>query len=195
MAVNDFVVYRSAHGGHETVRWGPMNASEVFDRGEVVFADPASGEITEAQGDGTEITLAEGMSHGVAIFGPAGGSETNDRDAQINPDTGVEFTTGDRIAFIPFNEGVLFATDNFLATGAEATGTLAVPAASDIGNAYEIVYSDGGTPDRGWCVEQTAATTGTDWQAVIVDVLDADGVSLIEPNAGTGTTVVFDVVS
>ena len=175
MARFDIMPWISAHGGTETVRIGSMTASEVFDVGEPIMIVDA-GTLTEPADNDTQwllSTMDVALEAGIACYGPAGGSETNDNAAAINPQTGIAFTTADEISYWPINEGTLFITSNVFAAGASSTGVVA-PLLTDIGEAYQIAYGSFGTPDTGWGVEKTAGVSGVDVQAMIVNVLDTN---------------------
>ena len=110
MAAFDIIPLHSSGGFAPAVRWGQMTASEVFDTGEPVSVVDA-GTLTEPTDDDAQYTVAQmdgGTEAGIAAFGPAGGAQTNDRAARINPMTGVAFASLDDIAYYPFNEGTIF---------------------------------------------------------------------------------------
>jgi len=195
MAVMDIMPWVSPLGGTYEVRWGPVTASQVFDTGEPVNVVTA-GTITEAPQDTTEWVTADfttagtaALQGGIAVMGPAGGAQTNDRSAALNPATGVAYATNDDVAYWPINQGILFITENFWAAGA---GSAATPVQTDIGENYQISHATFGTPDAGWGVEQTAATIGTDVVAGVVEVLDA-AKSPIRITGQTGVFVVFTI--
>lgn len=183
MAARDIMPFNSPLGGTYEVRYGPMNASEVFEVGEPVGLND-DGEITEAPDDGTQVIIGDfdqvdGTAFGIAAFGPGAGN--------IDPKTGVAFATGAEIAYWPANQGTLFITDNFWATG--AAGTAVVPLQTDVGESYQI--SEGGA---GWGVEQTAGVVGVDIQAIVHDVLDAQK-SPIRLSGNAGVFLVFEIVA
>ena len=189
MAARDIMPWIDTHGGVATVRWGQMTASEFFDIGEPV-AVVAAGTLTEPPDDATEFILADaadGFELGIAAWGPAGGAQTNDAAAHINPATGMAYTTGDDLPYWPADEGTLFITQNLFAAGA---GSAVTPAQTDIGNAYQMSYATFGTPDTGWGLEQTAAGSGTDVMCVVTEVLDAQKAP-IRITGNTGVYVVF----
>ncbi len=183
--------FTSALGGTTTVRYGGMTASENFEVGDPI-ALASSGRLVEPPENATpwlQSTMDMGLRGGIAAFGPgdsapgAGGAAQN-----INPRTGVVFAVDDDIAYWPIDEGTIFYTNNFFAA---AAGSLLAPVLSDIGNAYEISYATYNTngEDTGWGIEQNAVTVGTDVQAVILDVLDAQLAPIRRSgNAGTGVT-------
>jgi len=193
MAAYDIMPFRSARGGTTSVRTGSMTASEVFDVGEPV-ATVDAGTITEPPDDVTQWIITDsdtGFNAGIAAFGPAGGAQTNDRAAHINPMTGIAFAAADEVAFWPVNEGTQFITRNFWAA---AGGSAVVPALTDIGEAYQITYATFGTPDAGWGVEQTAGVSGVDFEARIVDVLDSQKAP-IRRSGNAGVFLVFEIVA
>jgi hypothetical protein len=182
MAARDFMPFRSAHGGTETVKYAGLTAAQTFDVGEPVCV-VAAGTVTEATAAGWDADQMDiGLQGGIACNGPGAGN--------LNPETGIAYAAGDTIAFWPINEGTLFITGaatNFRATGASAAGAVTAPVIADIGNSYEM-SSDG----TNWVVEQTAATAGTSVEAYIVDVLDANKAPL-RITGGTGVYVVFEL--
>lgn len=183
MAARDIMPWKSPLGGSYEVRYAGMTAAQTFDVGEPVVVVTA-GTVTEATAAGwvvTDFTTAgsSAMQGGIACNGPGAGN--------INPDTGIAYATNDKIAFWPLNQGILFITDNFYATGASAAGGATTPLVTDIGESYEL-SSDGTV----WVVEQTAAAPGTDVQARIVDVLDTNKAP-IRITGQTGVYVVFEL--
>jgi hypothetical protein len=193
MAAFDIMPFKSPHGGTTSVRYGSMTASEVFDTGEPIMLVTA-GTLTEPTDNAAQWTVAQngtGQECGIACFGPAGGAQTNDRAAAINPQTGVAFTALDEIAYWPANEGTIFITSNFWAAGA---GSAVAPDLANIGIAYQITYATFGTPDSGWGVEETAGVVGVDVQAVILDVLDSNKAP-ISRSGNAGVYVIFEIKS
>ncbi len=191
MAARDIMPFKSAHGGTTQVKWGQMTASEVFDVGEPVMIVTA-GTLSEPDDDADSWKYAEigtGAEAGIAANGPAGGAQANDRGAQIDIRTGVAMTTLGHCAYWPINEGTLFITKNFWATGA---GSAVAPDLANIGISHMITYATFGTPDAGWGIEETAAVSGTDVSAVVVDVLDAQK-EPIRNSGNAGVYVVFEI--
>lgn len=179
MSARDIMPWTSPSGGSVELRYGPMDASEVFEVGEPVFVGN-TGEIAEFPDDGTEALIADldsGLQMGIAAFGPGAGN--------IDPRTGSAFATGAEVAYWVVSPNQQWITPNFWATG--AAGTAATPAQTDVGEAYQL--SEGGA---GWGVEQTAAVTGTDVRAVVQDVLDSDK-KPIRISGNTGAYVVFTI--
>ncbi len=89
----------------------------------------------------------------------------------VNPRTGVVYAGGDDIAYWPLNAGTIFRTRNFFAAGA---ATVLAPVLTDKNEAYQITYSQVGTPDAGWGVEQTTIAIGTDVEAHIIEITDTN---------------------
>lgn len=184
MPRGDITPYHSESGGHTSIRWGEMTASEVFEGGEPVMIVDA-GTLTEPTDNNAQWVISEftatgtsALSGGIAVFGPGAGN--------IDPQTGVAFATGGAIAYYPMNEGNLFITSVFTAAGG---ATVAVPALTDIGEAYQLSL---GAANSQWGPEQTSAVQGTDVQARIVDVLDAQGTT-IRTSGEAGVSVVFTI--
>jgi len=163
MAARDIMPWTSVTGGTYEARWGQMTENEVFEIGEPVMV-VAAGTLTEPIGATTSWPLTEfdatGIEGGIAVFGPGAGN--------INPRTGVAFAALDDVAYWPINQGNVFITDNFFATG--DTTTLVVPVQGDVGEAYQVNQAVANTA---WGIEQTAAVEGTSVQANIMEVLDA----------------------
>jgi hypothetical protein len=186
MAARDFMPFKSPLGGTYEVRHAGMTASGTFDVGEPLVIVTA-GTLTEPSATGWVLTdfsttSAASVEGGIACFGPGAGN--------INPETGVAYTTNDTIAYWPINQGILFITRiaaNFRATGASAAGATAAPLVTDIGESYEM--SSNGT---NWAIERTGAAPGTDVQADIVDVLDVNKAP-IRLSGGTGVYAVFEI--
>jgi hypothetical protein len=173
-----------------------VTASQVFDTGEPINM-VNGGTMTEpTQNPANPWTVAQftatatsSLQGGIAVMGPAGGLQTNDRAAAINPATGIAYATNDSVGWWPINQGVLFITENFWATGA---GSAAVPAQTDVGESYQITHATFGTPDAGWGIEQTEGVVGTDVCADVYEVLD----SLYRPirlSGQTGAFLVFEI--
>ena len=112
------------------------------------------------------------------MFGPGAGN--------IDPRTGVAFAALGFIAYYPMNEGNLFITSVFTIAGG---GTAVAPALTDIGEAYQLSL---GAANSQWGPERTSAIAGTDVQARIVDVLDAQGTT-IRTSGEAGVSVVFTI--
>lgn len=184
MGLWDIKPYSSVRGGTFSVRSGPMNASEAFLPGHVVFVN-SDGEVATAPSDGTQFVLADAQSQdavGIAINGP-GAAATAELVAadgwgvlHNHPDTGLAYATGDRIWYVPFGEGNLFVTRNVHAAGGSGAG--AAPNGADRGDPFQLTYESGSTPDLGWGIERTAGVEGTDFVAHIQDVVDANGQSV-----------------
>ncbi len=187
MARGDITPFHSEHGGHNSIRWGEMTASEVFEGGEPIMVVDA-GTLTEPTDNAAQWVVSEfsatgtsALSGGIAVFGPGAGN--------IDPETGLAFATGGAVAFYPINEGNLFFTGNFYAAGG---GSVLAPVLTDMGEAYQLVYGTFGTPDAGWGIEQTSAVAGTDVQARIVDILDST-LRPIRSSGNAGVGVVFEI--
>lgn len=195
MARGDIMPYISVHGNTHPPRYAPMNASETFQRGELVFIN-TDGELAEFPVDATEALIADigtgGLLGGIACFGPGAASAAADptNAVAINPKTGVAFTTGDSIGYWPWDRGTLFITNNVLAAGGAAT---ALPDGADRGVQFQLTYGTVGTPDAGWAVEKTAGVTGTDVLAVIHDVLDSQLRPVSATDTTTGVYYVFEI--
>jgi hypothetical protein len=192
MAVRDIMPFKSVQGGTTQVKWGQMTASEVFDVGEPVMIVTA-GTLTEAEDNDDSWKYAEmgtGAECGIAAAGPGGGSQTNDRDAHLDPMTGKTYATLAMIPYWPINEGTHFITKNFWA--AAGAGSAAVPDLANIGISYMITYATFGTPDAGWGIEETAAVSGTDVSAVVLDVLDS-AKTPIRLSGNAGVYLVFEI--
>jgi hypothetical protein len=190
----DIMPYKDKHGNTAEVRYAPMNASESFDVGELIYIN-TDGEAQTFPRDGTEALISDigagALQVGIAAFGPGAASSAarpTDR-LNINPKTGVAFATGDMIGYWPVDQGVQFITDVSIASGGSGAG--AAPNGADRGVAYFITYENAATPDIGWGVELAAATLGTQVAACIVDVLD----SRYRPVSATGdgTYFVFEI--
>jgi hypothetical protein len=199
MARFNIMPFISPLGGTYETRWAPVTAAQTFDIGEPVGL-VAAGTLSGAPEDTSEIVLADfaatGTSQpiwGIAASGPGTASSTADPSARVNTNwrTGAAYATAAAIPFWPADQGNLF-----IARLASDTGAAYVaPAVTDIGETYRIVYGTAGTPDVGWCVEQTAATVGTDCLALVTDVLDTNRISLIHNPNGTGVWVVVELKS
>ena len=184
MAIRDIMPFSSVLGGTFSARWAPMTAGELFETGEPIMIVGAVGTATEPVGATTSWPLTEftsGVEAGIACFGPGGGN--------INPMTGVAFATGDDIAYWPINEGNLFITDNFFATG--DTTTAAVPAQTDCGYHYKMNQAAAATA---WGIEQTVGAPGVDVLANVVEVLDTNKTP-IRLSGGTGVYLLFHITA
>jgi len=186
MAAYDFMPFKSPLGGIYEVRHAGITAAQTFDVGEpVVIVD--NGTVTEGTADGWLVadcaaTTAQSVQGGIACWGPGAGN--------LNPETGIAYAVNDTVAYWPWNQGILFITRlavNFRATGAAAAGAAAAPLVTDIGESYEM--SSNGT---NWAIERTAAAPGTDIQADIVDVLDAQKTP-IRLSGNAGFYAVFEI--
>jgi len=183
MAARDIMPWKSPLGGTYEVRWAAMTAGETFEVGEVVGIVDA-GTLSEMPADTTELLIADtdGGLGGIAAYGPGAGN--------IDPDTGAAMATGAMVPYWPWNQGTLFITSNFKS---DAAAAVVVPALTDIGESYEISYSNATVP-LGWGIDQTNAAVATEVCARIVDVLDAGYVSINEPHSdGTGVYLVFEI--
>lgn len=186
-ATRSIMPFSSPRGGTYEIRYGPMNASEVFEVGDLVFIND-EGEVEEFTDGTVEATNSEidsALTMGVAAFGPGASNK--------NPKTGTTYATGDSIGYWPANQGTIFITKN---TYASAGASLDVAVVTDIGESFQIVYATYNTNgvDTGWGVDiDTAGAQGTDVQALILDVLDSKKVPIrISGNAGIYVT--FEIV-
>lgn len=185
-ATRSIMPFSSPLGGTYEIRYGPMNASENFDVGDFVFIN-SDGEVQEFDDNTGEALVGDGdiaLSAGIAAFGPGA--------SNINPKTGTTYATGDAIGYWPVNQGTIFITKNVYAATA---ASLDVAIATDIGNSYEIAYAtyDTNGEDTGWGVDiDTTGTQGTDWQANILDVLDAQ-LKPIRISGNAGIYVTFTI--
>lgn len=191
MARDDFRVWKNPFD--VPVRHGLMNASETFNRGEIVFIN-SDGEVATAPKDDTEVLISDldvARQGGVAANGPGAAlsAAVPNNYAWINPMTGAAYTTGDRIYYYPWDQGIQFITSKTAAAGGASAGV--APNGADRGTAFFVSYINTPTPDGGWAIEQSAATLGTSLAACIVDVLD----SLLRPVGATadGTYYVFEL--
>jgi len=206
MGLWDIRPYMSTHGGVNRTSWAPMTAGQGFLPGEpIVIVD--AGTVSTGPKDGTELVLADadGGQIGLAINGP-GAAATAELTAAYgwgrlynHPDSGDTYantsflgTLGSpRIWFIPFGDpNQLFICSNVVAAAGGGAG--AALTGADRGEAFQMTYVSGTTPDLGWGLERTGATKGTDVYCSVVDILDAFGnpVSI----GGTGVYAVFQAL-
>jgi hypothetical protein len=201
MPVGDIMPFVSAHGGTTTVRYGSMTTGMTFLQGHpvtVVGAGTISGvnenatqqwEIADFTSTADNINAA-----GIACFSVGaddGDGTTSTVGAPINPKTGVAFAAGDEVAYWPINEGTLFITRNMHDT---ATTAAVVPAQTDVGESYMLSASQTTAAGLGWGIEQTAGVMGTDVQALVHDVLDAQKAP-IRISGNAGVYVVFEIIA
>lgn len=198
MGIYDFRPYRSPHGGTTVIRQVPMNASETFLPGELIFVN-SDGEAQTFPIDGTqsllgETTVATGIQWGVALNGP-GAASTAARPfwAMIDPNTGTTYATGAMINFVPADvDGQTFIGRALVAGGASGLST-AVPGSSR-GIIYEVTYDASGTPDAGWGIELTAGVAATDVLGKVIDIFDTNW-RRISATATNGVYIEFELRS
>ena len=197
MGIRDIRPFSSILGGSLSIRTAPMNASETFLPGELIFIN-TDGEAQAAPIDGTQILLAEtgigtAIEFGVAVNGPgAVSSAARPFFQQIHPDTGNFYATGDRIWYYPAGEGNLFVAPFLVAGG--AGGRSVAAAGANNGTILEITYEAASTPDAGFGVELTAGVAGTDLLARVHSVLDSN-FRPISATATNGAFAVFEIVN
>lgn len=174
-------------GGTNIVATYGITVSQTFEMGEVVGLVDA-GTITELPQDGTEVLISDldsGKVVGISCFGPGA--------SNLNPKTGTSvWAVGTNLSIWPADRGTYFITPYFFAAGGAAA---AVPAITDLGESYQVVYGAGtfnGVATNRWGVEQTAGVAGTDVRAVIHRVLDANKKDIRE-SGQTGVYVVFEL--
>jgi hypothetical protein len=197
--------HSSPMGGAMNIRRGRMTGSETFNRGAWVQI-VAAGTVTVLPEDGTEIICADladtlDSCFGLALNGPgaAASAEFPNNYVKTNPDTGAAYAADDFIYICQAVPGQLFRTSAIFNTGATAAEAAASITGADRGNAMQITYCNNTTPDLGWGLERTAASTGVvgsnviEVYAKIWDVLDARGRSVT--TTGVGTQYVFEVVN
>ena len=197
--------HSSPTGGAMNIRRDRMTSGQTFNRGAWVQI-VNTGTVTVLPEDGSEILCAditdqEGGCFGLAMNGPgtATSVEFPSNFAKTNPDTGATYAADDFINICQAVPGQLFRTSVILATGGATAETAASITGADRGAGYFITYCNGTTPDLGWGVERTAASTGIvgsnviEVYAKIWDVLDARGRSVT--TTGVGTQYVFEVVN
>jgi hypothetical protein len=197
--------HSSPMGGAMNIRRGRMTGSETFNRGAWVQI-VAAGTVTVLPENGSEIICADladtlGSCFGLALNGPgaATSAEFPNNYVKTNPDTGAAYAADDFIYICQAVPGQLFRTSAIFNTGATAAEAAASITGADRGNAMQITYCNNTTPDLGWGLERTAASTGVvgsnviEVYAKIWDVLDARGRSVT--TTGVGTQYVFEVVN
>lgn len=197
MAYRDIRPFKSARGEHDRIQVAPMNASETFQGGELIFIN-TDGEAATFAKNGGQATLAqitgEGLIVGVAVNGPGAASDAavpNNR-AWVNPETGNSYATGDKIYYYETGPGQLFISRALVAGG--ASGLSSAVSGADRGTIYEITYESASTPDAGWGVELTAGVAGTDVLARIVDILDVN-YKRVSATATDGIWVVYEILT
>lgn len=160
-----------------------LNASETFTIGEPVSVN-ADGELTEAADDpAAEDVIGIAASSGDTV----GTTDTigiyRKRRGMFAPGVSPNLpVTGDQIPVWEVSKGHTFIANVFATDGA---GTAATPAAANIGDRAGLTLTAGV-----WSLD----TGCTNITARIVDVLDANGVSLQE-QGGTGVYVLFKFVT
>lgn len=160
-----------------------LNASETFVEGEPVSVN-ADGELTESADD----PAAEDVIGIAAMSGDTVGSTNaigiyRKRRGMFSPGASPNLPqTGDQIQVWEVYQGHTFVTKNFATDG---SGTAAVPAAANIGDRAGLTLINGN-----WFLD----TGTTNFIARIVDVLDANGIS-VQEQGGTGVSVLFKFVT
>jgi hypothetical protein len=185
MARFDIMPYRGGSQGTviPPVEHYRLNASETFVEGEPVSVN-ADGELTESADD----PAAEDFIGIAAMSGDTVGATNaigiyRKRRGMFSPGISPNLPqTGDQIQVWEAYQGHTFRTNNFATDG---SGTLTAPAAANIGDRAGLSLTAG----------QWSLDTGTtNFIARVVDVLDANGISLQE-QGGTGVTVLFKFVT
>lgn len=186
MARFDIMPYRGGSQGTvlPPVEHYRLNASETFVEGEPVSVN-ADGELTESADD----PAAEDVIGIAAMSGDTVGSTNSigiyrKRRGMFSPGASPNLPqTGDQIQVWEVYQGHTFITKNFATDGA---GTAATPTlANALGERAGLTLASGT-----WSLD-----TGTsNFLCRIVDVLDANGISLQE-QGGTGVAVLFKFVT
>jgi hypothetical protein len=169
MARYDIRPHDSPHGGHDRVAHFPLNAAETFDAGEPVAVND-TGELTESNNDPLDSDLM-----GIAMIGPGAGN--------INPDTGVAFTTGDMIPVAIPSPHSYYRTQNWSTDG--VTFNDIAPLATNIGDEAGLSLIGGE-----WGID-IAATNNL---CRVMDILDAEGRSILFTGTVLTTADTYTIV-
>jgi hypothetical protein len=178
MGARDFMPFITGSGGPR-VRQAPLTASATFLEGELVVVVDA-GTLSEMPQDDDQILIGDfdsGLLGGVAAMD--GHTTRTDRTAR---------STGDMISYYPINDGTLFITENFVATGDPDTAV--IPAGTDVGESYQVTGVNG---DGSWAIEQTAGAMGVNMCAIVHQVLNARKEPIGATDTTTGKWVVFEL--
>jgi hypothetical protein len=179
MSARGIMPFITGSGG-PNVRYARLTASQTFREGEMVTVVDA-GTLTECPMDDSEILLSDLDS------GLLGGVSAMDGDT-TRTDGFARVATRDLIAYYPWNEGTLFITKNFWATGDPDTDV--VPAGTDVGESYMVT---GQNANDLWGIEQTAGVSGRDVQALIHQVLNVRKEPIAAADTTTGVWLVFEL--
>ena len=174
MAVMDITPMNGFGEAHQRTlefKCDPSTDSQIFEQGHPVYQD-ASGRLVVSPN-------ACGASEfaGIATAGP-GPSQGN-----LNPRTGVSFSGTDGVSFtvvVP-TPGMLWRTSNITTTVAE----------TDIGETAG--FSRTGSTEYTFSID--TALVGDQLICRIADARDNKGLSVTNPNVGTITEVVFEILS
>lgn len=173
MAQNDIQPWTSPLGGSAETRKYRLNASETFVKGEPVGVN-ADGELTESADDAAAEDII-GVAAGPVSYTRNGTTVTT------NPETGVDFTTGDMVPVYLNRPGQTWITSNF----DDTTGGFGdTPTAAHIGDECGLQLQGGD-----WGIH----LGGSEQTCRIVDVLD-DNFESIQRSGNTGVYVVFEII-
>jgi hypothetical protein len=175
--------------GGPRVRYGRLNASEAFREGALVGIND-EGEVEEFPVDGSPAILTDVFT--LASSGILGGISAMDGDTTRTDGFartgGTAGGAADLISYYPWNDGNLFITKNFWATGDPTTAS--IPAGTSVGDDYLIVAR---ASDDLWGLELTAGVQGTNPTATIHQVLNVRMEPILADDTTTGKWVVFEI--
>ena len=176
---HDIMPFITGSGGPR-VRFAPLNASESFREGALVFVN-SDGELAEFPADDTQALISD-----ISGTGILGGIAAMDGDTTRTD--GFARSTGDLISYYPWNDGTLFITKNFFTAG--DPDTLLIPSGTVVGEDWQITNQNASDI---WGVENTAGVQGTDVRAIVHSVLNSRRQPIAASDTTTGVWVVFEI--
>ncbi len=176
MALDDIQIH-SSPGGGPLIQHYQIEASQTFDRGDVVSLDQ-DGQVTE----GAAELIPEDLL-GIAMAGPAATAGT--AGAKDNPRTGVAYADGDRFPVLIPQARDRFITANWTTGGSAFSDT--VPDITDIGDVCSLDLIGGV-----WGVQQGGTASAA--VGIIDDVLNSKKESIFDTGETLATTDTFYIV-
>jgi hypothetical protein len=176
MALDDIQIH-SSPGSGPWIQYYQIEASQTFDRGDVVSLDN-DGQVTEGAGE-----LAPEDLLGIAMAGPAATAGT--AGAKDNPRTGVAYADGDRFPVLIPRPTDQFITANWTTDSASFSDT--VPDITDVGDVISLDVIGGV-----WGVEMGG--TASSAVGVITDVLNVRKESIFDTGETLTVTDTFYIV-
>jgi len=179
MSLNDVLPYRSANGGYSRASSASIDATDVYEKGDVVAMD-TDGYVIEA---GDEAAVAGGAPGTTGTLGVAMAGTAQLLDFASDGTQATAATEGVQMPYVEFHRGDEFVLPAARFTEADDTTFDGTVAAANVGDLCSLRTD---ATDWGVCIH--ASSSNRDFR--IVKLLDADGKDAV----ANGTTITQIVI-